>query len=134
MESQTEADVAAAHNPEVVDQVTTPLVLLAYNAPADYTLYNFQDMIAEKVGEVGQLSIIAPFPWQDRTSCPWKIICNDRRGYDAMLAMKHVWLKNESGGDSTSAITFVAGDLDDIPDIPFKEDEQLLMSEHCNAK
>ncbi|GBE61226.1 zinc finger containing protein, putative [Babesia ovata] len=134
MEAQVEADAAAGHQPEDVEQATTPLVVLAYNIPADYTLYNFQDMITARYGDIGQLSIIAPFPWQDRNCCPWKIICKDRESYDKMLTVRHMWLKDETGKDSSVAITFVAGDLDDIPDIPFKEDEQLLMSEHCNVK
>ncbi|GFE55850.1 hypothetical protein BaOVIS_032540 [Babesia ovis] len=116
------------------EQDAQNMVILAYNVPPEYTLYNFEQLMATHLRDTEDVTIIPPFPWQDRADCPWKIIFRDRNEYDYFVNLQEVVVPASGNGRMTVTISFVQGDLDDIPDIPFKEDENLLMSEHCNVK
>ncbi|EDO05421.1 hypothetical protein BBOV_I003390 [Babesia bovis T2Bo] len=117
---------------EEVPEQNELLVALAYNVPQDYTLYQFEQLINEHVVNTKHVKIIPPYPWQDKAVCPWKLVFDYKSDYDTTIQMEELIMHLGGNSRNIATISFIPGDADDIPDIPFKEDENQLMSEHCN--
>lgn len=105
-------------------------LILAYNVPDTYTSRMLEELITKTLPVAKKIQVLSYFPWENRKYFPRKIVCADSGTYDTILAKQDIWVKSEIITQPSQAITFVPGDPLDIPQIPFKSDNALLIQEH----
>lgn len=111
------------------DYARSEFVILAYNVPKNYTVAMFEDLLRTTFPRVKGVAVHPIQPWENPYDYPRKIQCEDRETYELILAKQDIWVKSDSMAQASQAITFVRGDADDIPHIPFKSDEKLLVGD-----
>ncbi|KAK1443086.1 hypothetical protein BgAZ_306040 [Babesia gibsoni] len=138
MEDPTEADAVVESPSEGLPEEeateeqanSSEYVILAYNVPEAYTVSMMEELIAKTLPNVKKPTVMVPPPWEDRSCYPLRITCSNVETYDAILAKQDIWVKSDVMNQASQAITFMAGDMMDIPHVPFKSDAMLLMKEH----
>ncbi|XP_954886.1 uncharacterized protein TA03255 [Theileria annulata] len=105
------------------------LIIRAYNVPSEYTISKFHDLIKENCSAAQLESIIPPQPWDDPVDTCWIIICKNSKTYKSLLALEDIWLKADKNDKFSPAVTFLPGQQHDLPHIPSKSDEQLLINQ-----
>ncbi|EKX72544.1 conserved hypothetical protein [Theileria equi strain WA] len=127
----TKSDVAKDGEKAVKDRGIENVVR-AYNVPVDFTISKLEDLILSECPSVKLRQIISPSLWEEKLDVSWKIICANRKSYDALLAKEDIWLTRDKKDKQTHAITFVPGDALDIAHVPSKVDEQMLVNAYNN--
>ncbi|KAK2197452.1 hypothetical protein BdWA1_000452 [Babesia duncani] len=130
-----EEDEILQNSIETVKDENKPLFILrVYNVPSHYTVVDMEKLINDRMPNSNIERIILPFPWQERTDCPWKIICGDENTYNKFLSMEHIYLSNDKASRFQPAITFMEGDPLDMAELPTKADESLLLNEYLDKR
>ncbi|KAF5153099.1 hypothetical protein TpMuguga_03g02305 [Theileria parva strain Muguga] len=105
------------------------LIIRAYNVPSEYTISKLQELIKENCSSAQLDRVIPPEPWDDPVDTCWLIICKNSKTYKSLLALEDIWLKVDKNDKLSSAVTFLPGHQFDLPQIPSKSDEQVLLTQ-----